>query len=129
MTTKCSGSACTRDNFLTNRIIHRMQKKHYLVFATNFKNENSYLAEWLNYHIIAGVDHFYLYDQDGGEEARKILEPYEKASLVTRHAWTHYDGTRYDGPTRSFQINKNHLASGHCARNYRSNCGAVDRKS
>jgi len=98
-----------------------MQKKHYLVFATNFKNENSYLAEWLNYHIIAGVDHFYLYDQDGGEEARKILEPYEKAGLVTRHAWTHYDGTRYDGPTRSFQINKNHLAFGHCARNYRSN--------
>lgn len=97
-----------------------MRKKYYLVFATNFKNENSYLAEWLNYHILAGVEHFYLYDQDGGEVARNILEPYEKAGLVTRHPWTHYDGTRYDGPTRSYQINKNHLAFGHCARTYRT---------
>ena len=97
-----------------------MRKKYYLVFATNFKNENCYLAEWLNYHMLVGVDHFYLYDQDGSKEARALLEPYEKAGVVTRHEWTHYDGTRYDGPTRSFQINKNHLAFGHCARNYRS---------
>jgi hypothetical protein len=97
-----------------------MHKKYYLVFATNFKNENCYLAEWLNYHILVGVEHFYLYDQDGSEESRVILEPYEKAGKVTRHTWTQFDGTRYDGPTRSYQFNKNHLAFSHCARNYRS---------
>lgn len=90
-----------------------------LVFATNFKAENPYLQEWIEYHLLVGVDHFYLYDQDGGEDARKILAPYERAGLVSRHSWTHYDGTRFDGPTRFYQINKNHLAFAHCARNYR----------
>lgn len=78
-----------------------------------------YIQEWLEYHLLVGVDHFYLYDQDGTDQAREILGPYEKEGVVTRHPWTHYDGTRFDGPTRFYQINKNHLAFAHCARNYR----------
>ena len=101
-----------------------MGKERYnLVFATNFKSENRYIQEWLEYHLLVGVDHFYLYDQDGCEEVREILEPYETSGVVTRHSWTHYDGTRYDGPTRFYQINKNHLAFAHCAGNYRNNAG------
>ena len=95
------------------------RKKFNLVFASNFKQENSYLQEWIEYHLIVGVDHFYLYDQDGSEEARELLAPYEKEQLVTRHQWTHLDGSRFDGPTRFYQVNKNHLAFTHCARTYR----------
>ncbi len=90
-----------------------------LVLVTNVKDEAAYLREWLEYHALVGVDHVYLYDQDGGEETRALLAPYEAAGLVTRHAWTHLDGTRYDGPTRCWQRNKNHLAFAHCARTYR----------
>jgi len=93
---------------------------YFLVFAANFKAENQYIQEWIEYHLLVGVDHFYLYDQDGGEEARQILKPYEKNGVVTRHSWTHLDATRFDGPTRFYQINKNHLAFAHCARNYRN---------
>ena len=94
--------------------------RHFLAFATNFKNENPYLAEWIAYHRMVGVDHFYLYDQDGGEAAKAILAPYERLGLVTRHPWTHYNNTRYDRPTRFYQKDKNHLAFAHCARNHRS---------
>ena len=94
--------------------------RYLLVFATNFKQENPYIQEWLEYHLLVGAEHFYLYDQDGGDEGRELLEPYEKAGVVTRHPWTHYDGTRYDGPTRFYQVNKNHLAFSHCATNYRN---------
>ena len=93
--------------------------KYNLVFASNFKQENCYLQEWIEYHLIVGVDHFYLYDQDGSDEARELLAPYEKEKLVTRHLWTHLDGTKYDGPTRFYQVNKNHLAFAHSARTYR----------
>ncbi len=94
-------------------------KKHFLTFATNFKNENPYLREWLDYHIAVGVDHFYLYDQDGGDEAREILRPYEEKGYVTRHLWTMWDGTKYDGPTKFYQRNKNHIGFAHAAKNYR----------
>ncbi|MBV6642945.1 MAG: glycosyltransferase family 92 protein [Cyclobacteriaceae bacterium] len=96
-----------------------MKKKYFLTFATNFKSENPYLKEWLDYHILVGVDHFYLYDQDGGNEAKEILRPYEEKGFVTRHPWTQYDGTKYDRPTKFYQRNKNHLAFTHCAATYR----------
>jgi glycosyl transferase family 92 len=91
----------------------------FLVFATNFKGESPYLREWLEYHLLVGVEHFYLYDQNGDQEASDLLHPYEKAGLVTRHPWTHLDATQYDGPTRFYQRNKNHMAFAHCARTYR----------
>ncbi|MFK7952130.1 MAG: glycosyltransferase family 92 protein [Ekhidna sp.] len=96
-----------------------MAKKHFLTFATNFKNENPYLKDWIDYHLKVGVDHFYLYDQDGSEEAKEILKPYEDKGVVTRHPWTHMDGTKYDGATKWWQRNKNHMGFAHAANTYR----------
>ena len=47
-----------------------------------FKDEAPYLKEWLNYHLAAGVDHFYLYDNGSTDETREILKPYIEARLV-----------------------------------------------
>ena len=85
-----------------------MSQQHFLSFVTNFKNEQAYLKEWLDYHIQVGVDHFYLFNQDGSEESRKILAPYEQAGYVTQHIWTHF-GAEYEGPTYFFQKNKIHF--------------------
>ncbi|MBI4005955.1 MAG: glycosyltransferase family 92 protein [Gammaproteobacteria bacterium] len=98
--------------------MNKDDRKYFLVFVTNFKNENPYLREWLEYHLLVGIDHFYLYDQDGSDVAKSILGPYEDSGLITRHQWTKYDGTKYDGPTRFYQTNKNHLAFTHCAQHY-----------
>jgi len=95
---------------------------HRLVIAAIFKNENSYLWEWLEFHRLVGVDHFYLYDNDCGEEAMAILAPYEADGVVTRHTWTHFDGTRHDRPTRLGGQDKNHLAFNHAARHHRAEC-------
>jgi hypothetical protein len=93
--------------------------KHHLVIAAIFKNENPYLEEWLEYHLLVGFDHFYLYDDDGGDEARDILAPYIEEGLVTHHDWTHLQGTRHDRPTRFGGRDKNHMAFGHAAKHYR----------
>ena len=90
-----------------------------MTFATNFKNENPYLKDWLDYHLKVGVSQFYLYDQDGGEEAREILAPYEEKGIVKRHLWTRWDGTKYDGATKWYQRNKNHMGFAHAAETYR----------
>ena len=95
---------------------------HNLVVAAIFKNENAYLREWIEFHLLIGVDHFFLYDNDGGDEARTLLAPYESAGLVTRHDWTHLDGTRHDRPTRLGGRDKNHMAFGHAARHHRDGC-------
>lgn len=46
------------------------------------KNEGPYLKEWLNYHMIAGVDHFYLFNNDSDDDTFKIVTPYVNAGYV-----------------------------------------------
>ncbi len=93
-------------------------KKHFLSFVSNFKNENPYLKEWIDFHLSVGVDHLYLYDQCGSEESKQILAPFVQKKLVTVHDWTNIR-SKYDRPTFFFQKNKNHMAYMHAAANYR----------
>ena len=55
---------------------------HDLAVVTIIKNEGRYLKEWLDYHLLAGVDHFYLYDNDSPDNQAEVAEPYVKAGLV-----------------------------------------------
>ena len=54
-----------------------------LAIVAIFKNEGPYLKEWLDYHLLAGVDHFYLYNNESSDDYKKILAPYVEKNLVT----------------------------------------------
>ena len=54
-----------------------------LAVVAIMKNEEPYVKEWLDYHLLAGVDHFFIYDNDSTEDFKKILQPYIDAELVT----------------------------------------------
>ena len=58
-----------------------------LAVVAIFKDEGRYLKEWLNYHLLAGVDHFYLYNNDSSDDYKKILAPYVEKNLVTLIDW------------------------------------------
>lgn len=48
-----------------------------------FKDEGPYLKEWLDYHLLIGVDHFYLYNNNSTDNFREILAPYIEQGTVT----------------------------------------------
>lgn len=52
-----------------------------------FKDEAPYLREWLEYHILIGVDHFYLYNNNSTDNFSEILEPYIHSGKVTLINW------------------------------------------
>ena len=54
-----------------------------LAVVAIFKDEAPYLREWLDYHLLAGVDHFYLYDNGSTDNSAQVLAPYVEANLVT----------------------------------------------
>ena len=54
-----------------------------LAVVAIFKDEARYLKEWLDYHLLAGVDHFYLYNNNSSDNYEEILAPYVEANLVT----------------------------------------------
>ena len=93
--------------------------KHHLAIAAIFKHENPYLEEWIEYHLLVGCDHLYLYDNDGSDEVRELLAPYFRAGVVSHHPFTWINVTRHDRPTHFGGRDKNHVAFGHAARHYR----------
>ena len=54
-----------------------------------FKDEEKYLDEWLTFHRLIGVDHFYLYNNNSSDNFRAILSSYINEGLVTLIDWPH----------------------------------------
>ena len=59
-----------------------------LAVVAIFKDEARYLREWLDYHLLTGAEHFYLYNNDSSDGYEKILAPYVEAGLVTLIDWS-----------------------------------------
>ena len=71
------------------------------VFASNkyevsvcaiFNNETPYLKEWIEYHRLIGVDHFYLYNNNSSDKPLNALVYYIKNKFVTLVDWPDYFG-------------------------------------
>lgn len=56
---------------------------YYLSIGAMFKNESRYLQEWIEFHLMMGVDHFFLCcNDDDPKLAFQILNPYIKNKQV-----------------------------------------------
>lgn len=66
--------------------------RYYLTISAIMKNEGPYLTEWLEFHRMVGVQHFFLYDNNSDDETRAILDPYISSGLVTYHFWPDHPG-------------------------------------
>lgn len=52
-----------------------------------FKDEAKYLREWIEFHKIVGVEHFYLYNNFSTDDYLSVLTPYIDSGLVTLTDW------------------------------------------
>lgn len=63
------------------------KKKYQISVCSFFKNEAMYLREWIEYHRMIGVDHFYLYNNGSSDYSSRVLYPYENMGIVTVVNW------------------------------------------
>ncbi|MEI7848570.1 MAG: glycosyltransferase family 92 protein [Chloroflexota bacterium] len=54
----------------------------YLSLCLICKDENDYLPEWLDYHILMGVERFYIYDNESRVSLRQTLKEYIELGWV-----------------------------------------------
>ena len=47
------------------------------------RDEGRYLDEFICYHLLIGVSHFYFYDNESKDNTEEVLEPYIRAGVVT----------------------------------------------
>ena len=71
-----------------DQTIRNPEKKKYQVsVCAIFKDEAKFLQEWLEYHLMVGVEHFYLYNNNSEDDFESVLRPYIAKGQVTLVDW------------------------------------------
>jgi hypothetical protein len=65
-----------------------------LAVCAIFRDEARYLAEWVTFHRIQGVERFYLYDNFSADDWRSELDPEIASGIVEVTRWTDEPGQR-----------------------------------
>jgi hypothetical protein len=82
------------------------KKKYKVSLCLIYKDEAPFLKEWIDYHKMIGVDHFYLYNNNSSDNHREVIQTYIEESIVTLIDWPY--------PTAQMAAYKN------CYKNYRN---------
>jgi hypothetical protein len=71
--------------FFHNNKTH--SKKYKISLCAIFKNEGHNIEEWIEFHKIVGVDHFYMYNNFSNDNYLEVLEPFIKEGIITFIDW------------------------------------------
>lgn len=74
---------------LITRLSKRRKRKfkYSVSICAIFKNEAKFLDEWIKFHLVIGVDHFYLYNNNSNDHYFEILKPYIDKGVVDLFDW------------------------------------------
>lgn len=61
--------------------------KYYLSICAIFRNEARFLREWIEYHRLLGVEHFYLFNNLSTDDYASVLAPYIEEGVVELFQW------------------------------------------
>jgi hypothetical protein len=68
----------------------RQPPKYYLSVCAIFRNEARFLPEWIEYHRLHGVEHFYLLNNFSEDDYKTALKPYLDAGVVELYEWPYH---------------------------------------
>lgn len=63
-----------------------------VAMAAITKNEGPFIAEWVAYHYLLGVEHFFIYDNGSTDGTRAELTPFINCGIVTLIDWPLFPG-------------------------------------
>lgn len=69
--------------FYTPCVLAETNYEYDLCVCTVFKDDAPYLREWIEYHKLVGVQHFYLINNDSTDNYLDVLAPYIETDEVT----------------------------------------------
>jgi len=61
-----------------------------LACVTILKDEAPYVDEWIQFHLLMGFDHFYIYDNGSTDGTLEALGKYQKRGVVTVVPWRNF---------------------------------------
>lgn len=61
---------------------NKLYFKNKLAIACISKNEAPYLKEWMEYHLLIGIDRIFFYDNESDDNTFEVLKPYIDKGLI-----------------------------------------------
>ena len=61
--------------------------KPYLSICSIYRDHAAYLREWIEFHLLVGVERFFLYDNESSDDHELVLAPYVAKGIVVVHPW------------------------------------------
>jgi hypothetical protein len=86
----------------------------YLAACVMYRDNASYLREWIEFHKLVGVERFFLYDNLSTDEHQDVVAPYLESGTAVLHDWSLtllQEGGRPSGLRLAYE---------HCLRSHRS---------
>lgn len=71
------------------------QKKFNIAATIIVKNEKKYMREWIEYHRLIGIEHFFIYDNESNDGLRDFLDPYINQGIAS---YAYVKGTKMQMP-------------------------------
>jgi hypothetical protein len=66
--------------------------KPYLSVCGIYWNEGPYLREWIEFHRLVGIEHFFLYNNRSTDNHREVLAPFVEEGFVEVRDWDVFPG-------------------------------------
>lgn len=81
------------------------ERKYHISVCQIFKDEAPYLKEWIEYHLLIGIDHFFFYDNNSTDGYEKVIQPYIDRGIITLVKWPkkHSQVEAYEDCIRRFR--------------------------
>jgi hypothetical protein len=102
------------NNLELNLDYNLSSKKYNIAIMTIFKNEQDYLEEWLDYHILQGIEQIYMYCNDSNINNYPFLSNIKYQQYITLIDWTN----KKNEGRKTVQKQ----AYTHCVVNYADSC-------
>ena len=94
----------------------------FLAAVVMIRGEDDYILEWIEFHKMMGIEHFFVYHNGNGLErkTKTILGPYIDRGEVTYIVWPDIPSLRNEWTHRK-TLSIQQLAYGHCTLSFRQN--------
>ena len=76
--------------WLSDTVETNRNPEHYLAIFCIVRNEDPYIEEWLEFHRMMGVTHFFIYDNGSTDRTRDILSQYQADGIATVVPWDNF---------------------------------------
>lgn len=105
----CEKDSILRIDEFVRKALFDGDYKYKLSLVLMIRNEGEYIQEWIEYHRLVGVEHFYIYDNQSTDHLKEILSGYITKGIVTYLFWKGGQAEAYNHALSHYKLESKYM--------------------